>query len=812
MKISYNWLKSIIPIDLPAIEVSNLLTDIGLEVEKQFTYSSVEGGLEGLIIGAVKSVNQHPNADRLKITTVNVGSEDDYQIICGAPNVKEGQKVVVALPGTTIFPINGESFKIKKAKIRGEISMGMICAQDEIGLGLDHDGILVLEEKAKVGVLAKDYFNIENDEVFEIGLTPNRADAMGHFGVARDLLVALKFKNIIPDTVALEPLNSNHYQNNNCNFNIEVESEKDCPRYSGQLIKGIKVSESPKWLKNKLLSIGLNPINNVVDITNYVLHDIGHPLHAFDLSQIKGDKIIVKKATHNSSFTTLDGTKRTLNKDDLMICNANEPMCIAGVFGGLNSGVNENTTAVFIESAYFNPHTVRKSAKRHGLNTDASFRIERGVDPEMTLLALQKAVDLILEIAGGEIASSIIDLYPQPIKEKVFEISFARINNLCGTTLSSNDMLRILDYLEIKTVSKSDENATIQVPSYRVDIEREVDIAEEILRIYGFNSVDEPGKMNSSINYNNELSGHFIKNKISNSLVHLGLTEILSNSLTSKSYVSNGEHSALNDNEHVELLNPLSSDTAVLRQSLIFNALEVVNFNYKNGEQNIRIFEFGKTYKKVSNKFREEENLIIALSGLQNEEHWYNSKNSVSYFQLNGIVSQILATLGLKKRAHYSSLSNTIYDAGMAVSIDKELVIELGLVSNTLKKTIGVKDTVYVANIYWDRLFNKLSDKAIKFKPIIKFPKVYRDLSLLIDNAISFEDLKNTALQSNNSILKDVHLFNIYNGKGTGENKKSYALRFELQHDQHTLTETEIDNIMNTIQAKFSKQFKATLR
>ena len=560
MKISYNWLKTIIPIDLPSIEVSNLLTDIGLEVEKQFTHCSIEGGLEGLLIGEVKSVIQHPNADRLKITTVNVGSEESYQIICGAPNVKENQKVIVALPGTTIFPINQEPFKIKKAKIRGEISMGMICAQDEIGLGTDHDGILVLEEKAQVGLLAKDYFNIENDEIFEIGLTPNRADAMGHFGVARDLLVALKFKKIIPESIKLSCLNAKHHKKSDYNFNIEIQSEKDCPRYSGQLIKGIKVSESPKWLKNKLLSIGLKPINNVVDITNYVLHDIGHPLHAFDLSQIKGNKIEVKKAIHNSSFTTLDGTKRTLDKDDLMICNANEPMCIAGVFGGLSSGVNENTTAVFIESAYFNPHTVRKSAKRHGLNTDASFRFERGVDPEMTLLALQKAVDLILELAGGEVASSIIDLYPQPIKEKVFEISFTRINSLCGTTLTSVDILRILDYLEIKTLSKSDENATIQVPSYRGDIEREVDIAEEVLRIYGFNSVDEPSKMNTSLNNDNELNGHTIKNKISNSLVHLGLTEILSNSLTSKNYVSTGNYSTLNDNEHVELLNPLSGD------------------------------------------------------------------------------------------------------------------------------------------------------------------------------------------------------------------------------------------------------------
>lgn len=812
MKISYNWLKSIIPIDLPADEVSKLLTDIGLEVEKQFSYSSIDGGLEGLIIGEVKSVSQHPNADRLKITSVNVGEQEPYQIICGAPNVDKGQKVVVALPGTTIHPINGVSFKIKKAKIRGEVSCGMICAEDEIGLGSDHDGILVLEETVNVGVLAKDYFKIENDDIFEIGLTPNRADAMGHFGVARDLLVALKFKNIVPESLILKPFNSEHFQKNNSNFIIEVQSTKDCPRYSGQLISGIKIDESPQWLKNKLKAIGLNPINNIVDITNYVLHDIGHPLHAFDLSQIDGNKIIVKKADHNSSFTTLDGIKRILDENDLMICNANKPMCIAGVFGGLESGVTEKTSSVFIESAYFNPHTIRKSAKRHGLNTDASFRFERGVDPEMTLLALQKAVDLILEIAGGEIASSIIDHYPEPIQEKVFEISFSKINSLCGTSLPGNEMLRILNYLEIKIITQSDSTATVQVPSYRVDIEREVDVAEEILRIYGFNSVDEPSKMNSSINFNNELNGHFIKNKISNSLVHLGLTEILSNSLTSKTYVTNGAPSAFNEDEHVELLNPLSGDTAVMRQSLVFNALEVVNFNHKNGEQNIRIFEFGKSYKKINNEFLEQEHLVLALAGLQNEEHWFNSKSAVSYFQLNGIISHVLETLGLKKRAHYSTSKNTIFEEGMSVSIDKELVIELGMVSAQLKTTIGIKDAVYIANIYWDKLFNKVSGNDVKFKPIVKYPKVNRDLSLLIDNSVSFEHLKNAALKSNKSILKDVHLFDIYKGKSTGDDKKSYALRFELQHKEHTLTEKEIDAVMQTIQSNFAKQFNATLR
>ena len=812
MKISYNWLKTILPLNLPSKQVADLLTDIGLEVEKSSHYSSVEGGLDGLVIGVIESVKQHPNADRLKITKVNTGEEDSYPIICGAPNVQSGQKVVVALPGTKIYPNGGDAFKIKKAKIRGEVSMGMICAEDEIGLGTNHEGILVLKEDAKVGSKAKDYFNIESDTIFEIGLTPNRADAMGHFGVARDLLVVLKFKGLVPATTSLENNSHSFKKHIKSSFELEVKNNIGCPRYSGQIVSGVQVKESPKWLKERLKSIGLNPKNNIVDITNFILHDLGHPLHAFDVSKIKGNKIVVKNAEKNSSFKTLDGEERKLNEHDLMICNSEEPMCIAGVFGGENSGVTDKTTSVFIESAYFNPHTIRKTAKRHGLNTDASFRFERGVDPNMTLTALQKAVSLILDIAGGEIASEIFDHFPNPIEDKLIDISFSKINSLCGTELTAQQMLEILSYLEIKILKSDSDSASLQVPPFRVDIEREVDIAEEILRIYGFNSNPEPSKINASINLKSSNNSHALKNKISNSLVDTGLTEILSNSLTSREYVKSNSFPHLYDNQHVVLLNPLSKDTEVMRQSLIFNALEVIGYNYKNGEPNVRIFEFGKVYKSIEDSFKEEENLVIALSGLQNKEHWFNSKSEVSFFQLKGIINKLFGSFNLTETMHFIELNNTIYDYGMGVTIGKDYIGEIGAISPILKNQIGIKSDVFLANLNWTLMQKYISNENIQFSTINRFPKVYRDLSVLVDLEISFEKLKNVALNTNKKLLKDVHLFDIYMGKGTPEGKKSYGLRFELLHDEKTLTEKEIDKAMLLIQEAYFKQLNATLR
>ena len=810
MNISYNWLKTILPIDLPSDFISEILTDIGLEVEKTYSYCNIPGALEGLIVGEVTNKQKHPNADKLSITEVNIGAET-HQIICGAPNVAVGQKVVVALPGTTIYPTNGDPFKINKAKIRGEVSHGMICGEDEIGLGDNHDGILILNKTAKVGSFVKELYEIEEDVVFEIGLTPNRADSMGHFGVARDLLVALKYRGIISKDTKLNENTDTIKSSDLIQLKIEVENTSSCPRYAGVAINNISVTESPSWLKNKLKAIGLNPINNIVDITNYILHEYGQPLHAFDLSKIDGHKIVVRNAKANTEFTTLDNEKRTLDKDDLMICNENEGMCIAGVFGGVKSGVTDETTAVFIESAYFNPYSIRKTAKRHGLNTDASFRFERGVDPNMIIPALEKATAMILQLAGGEVASPVYDEYPEPIDDFVFSISPKKINLLCGIDLSTSKMIEILELLHINILENKNDLLKIKVPSYRVDVQREADIAEEILRIHGFNEVPVPEKLNASLQLQNSNINNKIKNKVSNQLVALGLNEILSNSLTRKDYVASLQSKELDEQEHIELLNPLSSDTNVLRQSLIFNALEVVHFNQKNGKQNVHVFEFGKIYQLKNNQPKEEERLLIALSGLQNEEHWYNSKTSVSFYQLKGIVEQLFASIGFNK-IHYRSIKNDLYNDGLEIHIGKELMGYIGYPSKDICQQINLKNEVFIADIFWEKLLKVIDFRPTNFRSINKYPKVYRDLSLLINEEVSFDDLKTIAFKVDSSILRDIQLFDIYKGKNLAANKKSYALRFELHNDAKTLNDKEIDNVMVRIQKKLISSFNAELR
>ncbi len=811
MNISYNWLKTILPLDLSAEIVSATLTDIGLEVEKTTNYTNVPGGLNGLIVGQVTSKEKHPNADRLSITQVNTGNEV-HQIVCGAPNVNAGQKVIVALPGTTLCPINGDPFKIKKTKIRGASSYGMICAEDEIGLGNDHEGILVLDKNAEIGSPVKDLYNVEEDVIFEIGLTPNRADAMGHYGVARDLLAALKYRGDIAMKTSLIQNKKKINHAKSSEIEIEIKNKTACPRYAGVIIKNIKVNQSPSWLKNRLEAIGLNPINNVVDVTNYVLHELGQPLHAFDLDQIKGNKIVIQNLKEGTSFTTLDEEKRSLNKEDLMICNEKEGMCIAGVFGGLKSGVTEKTKAVFIESAYFNPFSIRKSAKRHGLNTDASFRFERGVDPNMVLPALQRAVDLIIQVAGGKIASPVYDQYPSPIKDFTFNVSPNKINQLCGLNLSNSKMIQILELLQINTLEQSSSSIKLQVPSYRVDVQREADIAEEILRIHGYNEVPVPDKLNSSLQHLYSNNVYRIKNKISNQLAFLGLNETLSNSLTKRDYVAGLKSETLKDKEHVELLNPLSSDTNVLRQSLLFNALEVIRYNQNNGKYNVHLFEFGKTYKKENKSYLEEDQLLIALSGLQNEEHWCNSKTSTSFYQLKGIVNQLISSFGLEQDVVYEPLKNDLYKDGLKVHIKNEHVGNIGWPSQNVIKLTELKNNVFVAEIFWLKLIKLSKSVNIKFKPIAKYPKVYRDLSLLINDDINFNTLKKLALKTDSSILKDVHLFDIYKGKNLGPGKKSYALRFELQDHSKTLKDKEIDSVMNKIQKKLISTFKAELR
>jgi phenylalanyl-tRNA synthetase beta chain len=813
MKISYNWLKNIFDFEIDSKRTEELLTDIGLEVEKSEKYESIKGGLNGLIIGEILKVEKHPNADKLNVTLVDVGEESHYTIVCGAPNVNVNQKVIVALPGTTIYPTNGEPFKIKKAKIRGIESSGMICAEDEIGVGNDHDGIIIVPTENKAGKKASEYFKVSSDTIFEIGLTPNRADAMSHYGVARDLLAVLNYKEQNSKKSKLIELTKKEQLvfKNDSKIKIEIEDPENCYQYSGVIIKNITVTKSPKWLKTRLESIGLKPINNIVDITNFILHDLGQPLHAFDLSSISNNTIKVRNAKKNTSFITLDGNERKLNENDLMICNSNKEMCIAGVFGGLDSGVQNSTKDIFLESALFNPVSIRKTAKRHGLNTDASFRYERGVDPNMVIPALVKAAQMIVDVSGGEISSEIFNVHPTKIIDKSFKINFASIRKLCGISLDNSSMAKILGFLDIKVSDLNSAETQVTVPSYRNDVTREADIAEEILRIYGYNEVVIPNKINSSPTFTNVKNKVGLQQLVSNHLSSLGYFEILSNSLSKKSYLDYLESTQNESENQIHLLNPLSSDTEVLRQSLVYNALEVIKYNQQNGEPNCKIYEWGKTYQQSNDKFKEEEHLVIGLSGLQNDEHWYNGKEPTSFYQLKGIVESIFDVLGV----YYddSILGEfKIWDDGLIYKNNNLPLARIGLANNKLSAKMDLKENCFIAEIYWGYLSKAALKKKVRFKPVNKFQKVYRDLSIMIDESVPMEDILNSVKKVKTPLLKSVSLFDIYRDTKNMEDKKSYGLRFQFLHTDRTLKDKEVDKIMQSIQKNISESVNASFR
>ena len=809
MKISYNWLKEILEFNLDSDQTSALLTDIGLEVEREELYENIKGGLQGLIVGEVKSVEKHPNADRLNITQVDLGEDENYTIVCGAPNVKKGQKVVVAKPGTTIFPKNNSSFEIKNAKIRGQESFGMICAEDEIGLGNGHDGILVLNKDANIGDLVANYFNVVRDTIFEIGLTPNRADAMSHYGVARDLLAALKFKKLLPSSSTLKaiPDKSQIVTRKNIEINISIEDADQCQRYTGIVIKNIQVKPSPKWLKDKLESIGIKPINNIVDVTNYVLHNFGQPLHAFDLDKIIGKEIKVRTPKDQTLFTTLDGQERKLDKEDIMICNSEKEMCLAGVFGGLESGVTEKTKTIFIESALFNPVLIRKTAKRHGLNTDASFRYERGVDPSMVLPALIKACEIITDLSGGEIASEILDVHPRETKDTTFEINFEKIRKIGGIELDNKTITELLTHLEIKVGSIKTNTALVNVPAFRNDVTREIDIAEEVLRIYGYNNIDIPEKINSSHSVQQKISNHSIQQKISNHLVSLGAYEIMNNSLVKREY---GNFLDEKSNNHISLLNPLSNDTATLRKTLIYGAVEVLKFNHFNGNPNGTIFEWGKVYSENGNKYDQENRLLIATTGLQNEEHWFNGKLESSFFQLKGIIESVFKSLGI----YYETkilIKNHLWEEGLSLVNGKYKLATIGTVRKEISDLIGFKKHYFISEIYFDNLMKIITNSKLKIKPINKFQKVFRDLSILISEDVTMQEIKNSIAQVKSKLLKNTTLFDIYRDK-KNIGKKAYGLRFEFLHSERTLKDKEVDSVMKSIQSKLEDDFNAALR
>ncbi|WP_074409957.1 MULTISPECIES: phenylalanine--tRNA ligase subunit beta [Aquimarina] len=808
MKISYNWLKQFINIDWDAEKTGELLTDLGLEVEGIESYQSVKGGLEGVVIGQVLNCEKHPNADKLKVTKVDLGNGEPVQIVCGAPNVAAGQKVPVATIGTKLYNDKGEEWVIKKGKIRGEESHGMICAEDELGLGKSHDGIMVLSTDITVGTKAADIFDIENDYVFEIGLTPNRADAMSHLGTARDLKAGLLQKDLNLELIT--PSVSNFRVENRLNkIDIEVKNNEMAPRYCGVTISDIKVAESPAWLQHRLKAIGITPKNNVVDVTNYVLHELGQPLHAFDAHYIEGNKIEVKTVDAGTKFTTLDEVERELHQEDLMICDAVKPLCIAGVFGGVNSGVTERTTSIFLESAYFDPISIRKTAKRHGLNTDASFRFERGIDPNITEYALKRAALLIQELAGGNISSEIMDLYPKKIEDFQVILSFENTTKLIGEEIPQDTIKRILTSLDIKINSVTETGIGLTIPAYRNDVQREVDVIEEILRVYGYNTIGFTQKLNASISNIDRFSDYNVQNTISNQLVGLGFYEMLANSLTSPDYIALSEQ--LKNENNVEMLNPLSNDLAVMRQSMLFSGLEAVSYNSNRKRSDLKLFEFGKTYHNYEDKRIENKHLSIIVSGSRSKETWTASPQASDFFYLKGIVFSVLERLGLT-RLKTSPIKNDVFTEGLSLSIGKAQLVDFGILKKSVLKHFSISQEVLYADFNWDVILEYAKHNKLKYKGIPKFPEVRRDFALLLDDSIKFEEIHTIAKQTEKQILKDVNLFDVYQGKNLPKGKKSYAVSFILQDDNKTLTDKQIDKIMNKLQYNFENKLGAELR
>ena len=808
MKISYNWLKQFIKLDWDAEKTGNLLTDLGLEIEGIEDFVSIKGGLKGIVVGHVIECEQHPNADRLKVAKVDIGTHGIVQIVCGASNITINQKVPVATIGTTLYDENGSPWKIKKGKIRGEESHGMICAEDELGLGKNHEGIMVLNNDLIPGTLCSTIFNIENDQIFEIGLTPNRADAMSHWGVARDLKAGLLRNNVSLELIT--PSNSSfRVENRTHKIDVQVEKNHLAPRYCGVTISGIKVTESPQWLQSRLKAIGLTPINNIVDITNYVLHELGQPLHAFDSSKISGDKVVVKTVKKGTKFTTLDGLERELHEDDLMICDIDKPMCIAGVFGGIDSGVTDVTESIFLESAYFNPVSIRKTAKRHGLNTDASFRFERGIDPNITEYALMRASLLITEIAGGEITSDVVDIYPKKIKDHQVILNFQNTTKLIGEEIPRETIKEILTSLEIKINNVTESGLGMTIPAYRNDVTREADVIEEILRVYGYNNIQFTEKLKASISSNQIVEDYQIQNKISNQLTALGFHEMMGNSLTSPKYLELSDN--LSSDHNVEMLNPLSNDLSIMRQSMLFNALEALIYNVNRKNSNVKLFEFGKTYHNFKEGRQEPKHLSIIVSGLKNNENWTQNSKKSNFFYFKGIVSALLERLGITYFSE-TETKNSIFSEGLAHQIGDKCLVDYGIITKNIASNFDIDSEVFYADFKWDNILEQIVTENYKLKTIPKFPKVKRDLALLLDKNVSFDSIRESAIKSERNLLKNINLFDVYTGDKLPENKKSYAISFTLQDEKKTLTDKQIDKIMKKLQQNFEKDFGATLR
>lgn len=811
MKISYNWLKDYLSLNETADEVSKALTSIGLEVESMEHIESVKGGLHGVVVGHVISCGKHPEADRLSLTSVEVGAGAPLQIVCGAPNVAAGQKVAVATVGTTLFFASGEEVKIKKSKIRGVESFGMICAEDELGIGTSHDGIMVLDPAVPVGTPLRDLLQLKDDVVFEIGLTPNRIDAASHLGVARDLAAFFRRKINLPDITAFAVDNtSNPYA-------VEVQKAEACIRYTGITLSGLKVTSSPEWLQNRLRAIGINPRNNVVDATNYILHELGQPLHAFDADQIAGKNVVVRTCAQGTEFVTLDGQTRQLDANDLMICSTTEPMCIAGVLGGLHSGVTENTCNVFLESACFHPVWVRKTARRHGIFTDSSFRFERGVDPNMTLYALKRAALLIKQLAGGTISSDCVDIYPTVVKPCEVEMSYTRINRLIGKEIPKNEIHAILSALEMQVLQDKDDVLVVSIPTYRVDVLRECDVVEDLLRIYGYNNIEIPQQVRSTLSYAPQPDKDRLVNMVSDYLSANGFLEIMSNSLTKASHYA--ELTTFKPENSARILNPLSNDLNVMRQTLLFGGLEAIARNIKHRNSDLRLYETGNCYSYLPGqpeglqRYGEETRLALFITGDWLSDSWNRKAEASNFFTLKESVEKLLGRLGIDLyQQKMGDVPADIFTDGFKLSSRKETILSMGIVAKPLRKQFDIDQDVYFAEIRWEALLNFAKQQKILYAEMARFPEVRRDLALVLDQDVKFATLRDLAFRTERTLLKSVNLFDVYEGNKLPENKKQYALSFVLQDKDKTLNDVGIDRVMGNLLKCFEKETGATLR
>lgn len=822
MKISYKWLKDLLTFDLSAEQTSVYLTDCGLEVEGIDAFETVKGGLKGLVIGEVLTCEAHPNSDHLHVTTVEVGREEPLHIVCGAPNVAAGQKVVVATIGTTLYQ-GDESFTIKKSKLRGEPSEGMICAEDEIGLGQSHDGIMVLDPSAVPGTPAAEYFHLESDTIFEIGLTPNRCDAISHVGVARDLYSVLTQNGvecsplILPNVPEFKPIANVKFR-----IDIDIQNTKACPRYTGLLFDNVQVTDSPEWIQTKLKSVGIRPINNIVDITQFIMLELGQPMHAFDADKIKGNKVVIKNLPEGTPFVTLDGNEVKLSGDDLMICNEQEGMCIAGVYGGLNSGVTNETTRVFLESAYFNPVSIRKTAKRHGLKTDASFRYERGCDPDITVYAIQRAAELIMKYANATLISDIMDNYPEKIEPAQITLDYDLVNKVAGKVIDKQIVSKILLMLGMEVQTSGENQLLVRVPLCKADVTRPIDLVEEILRIYGYNNIEIPETLTYKLDkHDNKDTAYQIQMNISSYLADNGFFEVMNNSLTKFEYAQKFDF--VNENEAVKLLNPLSNELDVMRQTLLFSGLENVERNVNNKNANLRLFEFGKTYHlntettredDVVTRYQEKQELALFVTGREGEDSWNHQASELDFFYLKNMVENILAKINfpMKNLNLVTNDEPRMFSDHVTYCRGDVKIVTVGLLNNAVLKYFGLKKPVCYAEFNMAAVVEMLNGQSVQYQQIITHPMVKRDLALVVDKNVTYDALEKIGYKYGSKLMKNISLFDVYEGDKIEAGKKSYALNFVLQNSEKTLTDEEINKVMNKLIGAYEREIGAKLR